>query len=341
MNADDGPLTLSRRLVWQQCVVTKNTKPNQSYITKGAVIMKDTVKYVGLDVSKEKIAVAIADEGRNAPRYWGIIPNTPESIKKLMTKLGEPQQLRVCYEAGPTGYGIYRILLTMNIECVVVAPSLIPSKPGDRVKTDRRDALRLAQLHRACELTSIYVPTAEDEALRDMVRAREDAKEDHLRARHRLTKFLLRHEIHPPAGLNKWTVKYRNWLDTLKFTSSCLQIVFQEYLHHLQEIELRIQRFEKEIQVQATDSVHAPMIQAVQTLRGVAMITATALVAEIGSFLRFKSAKQFMSYTGLVPSEYSSGERRRQGDITKTGNKHVRRLLVEAACSYRYKPACP
>lgn len=301
--------------------------------------MKNTIKYVGLDVSKEKIAVAIADEGRDAPRYWGMIPNTPESIKKLMKKLGDPEQIKVCYEAGPTGYGIYRQLLILDIECIVVAPSLIPTRPGDRVKTDRRDALRLAQLFRAGELTSVHVPTEEDEALRDLVRAREDAKEDQLRAKHRLTKFLLRHGIHPPAGVNKWTVKYYRWLDTLKFPESCLQIVFQEYLHHLQEIELRIQRLEEEIRIQSTDSVHAPVIQALQTLRGVALITATAIVAEIGSFLRFETARQFMSYNGLVPSEYSSGDRRIQGAITKAGNKHVRRLLVESAWSYRYKPA--
>jgi len=301
--------------------------------------MKDTIKYVGLDVSKEKIAVAIADEGREEPRYWGMISNTPESVRKLVNKLGEKDDLRVCYEAGPTGYELYRLFLSLGIECEVIAPSLIPKKPGDRVKTDRRDALNLAKLFRAGELTPIYVPTEDDEALRDLVRAREDAKEDELRAKHQLTKFLLRHEIHPPTEVRKWTCKYREWLNTLKFERSASRIVFQEYLHHLQEIELRIKRLEEEIQLQATEGFHAPMIQALQTLRGVAVITATSLVAEIGSFKRFDSPKKLMSYTGLIPSENSSGETRRQGNITKTGNRHVRRLLVEAAWSYRYQPA--
>ncbi|MBY0149502.1 IS110 family transposase [Neobacillus niacini] len=301
--------------------------------------MKDTIKYVGLDVSKEKIAVSIAEEGRGEPRYWGMISNTPEAIRKLVRKLGETENLRVCYEAGPTGYGLYRLFLSLGIECEVIAPSLIPRKPGERVKTDRRDSLRLAQLFRAGELTSVYVPTEDDEALRDLVRAREDAKEDELRAKHQLTKFLLRHEIHPPSGVRKWTQRYRDWLNTLKFDRSASRIVFQEYYHHLQEIEQRIKRLEEEINLQATEGIHAPMIQALKTLRGVAVITATSLVAEIGSFKRFPTPKQFMSYVGLIPSESSSGDIRRQGKITKTGNRHVRRLLVESAWSYRYQPA--
>jgi len=301
--------------------------------------MKDTIKYVGLDVHKEKIAVAIAEEGRGEPRYWGMIPNKVEDIRKLVKKLGDPAMLRVCYEAGPTGYGLYRLFLSLGIECDVIAPSLIPKKPGERIKTDRRDSIRLSQLYRAGELTSIYVPTEDDEALRDLVRAREDAKEDELRAKHRLTKFLLRNNIRAPQGIKNWTYKYREWLNTLKFERSQLKIVFQEYLHHLYEIEQRIKRLEEEIQVQATKGVHAPMIQALQTLRGVAVITATSLVAEIGSFKRFTTAKHFMSYVGLIPSESSSGESRRQGNITKTGNRHVRRLLIESAWSYRYQPA--
>lgn len=301
--------------------------------------MKDITKYVGLDVSKEKIAVAIADEGREAPRYWGVIPNTSEAIRKLVKQLGHPSQLKVCYEAGPTGYWLYRFLISMDIECTVVAPSLIPKKPGERVKTDRRDAISLAKLFRAGELVAVYVPTKEDEALRDLVRAREDAKEDQLRARHRLTKFLLRNDINPPEKTRRWTKNYSNWLKSLKFESSALRIVLQEYLHHIDEIEQRLKRVEAEMHAQAIDSPKAPVIKAMQTLRGVGEITAIGLVAEICSFTRFRGARLIMSYTGLVPSEYSSGEKRRQGAITKTGNNHVRRLLVEAAWSYRYKPA--
>ncbi|RNB81704.1 IS110 family transposase [Brevibacillus nitrificans] len=301
--------------------------------------MKDFTKYVGLDVSKDKIAVAIAEEGREAPRYWGVIAHTPEAIRKLMKQLGDFHSLYVCYEAGATGYELYRLFLSLGIECMVVAPSLIPQRPGDRVKTDRRDALRLAQLLRAGELVSVYVPTEEDEALRDLVRAREDAKEDQLRARHRLTKFLLRHDLRPPVGVRKWTIRYREWLNRLTFSQNSLKTVFREYLHHLDEIEQRMKRIEEEIHVQATESVHAPMIQALQSLRGVAEITATSLVAEIGSFSRFPHPRQLMSYAGLVPSESSSGDIRRQGAITKAGNAHLRRVLVEAAWSYRYQPA--
>lgn len=301
--------------------------------------MKDTIKYVGLDVSKEKIAVAIADEGREEPRFWGMIPHTTEAVKKLMKKLGNKENLRVCYEAGPTGYPLYRLLLSLGIHCEVIAPSLTPQRPGERIKTDRRDAIRLAQLYRAGELTSIYVPTPEDEALRDLVRCREDAKEDELRAKHRLTKFLLRNNIQPPPGVNKWTRKYRGWLDVLKFENTSLQVVFQEYYHQLKELEQRIVRLEEDINLQATEGIHAPVIQALQTLRGVALITATSLVAEIGSFKRFPSPRHLMAYVGLIPSEFSSGEKRRQGEITRTGNRHVRRLLIESAWSYRYQPA--
>ncbi len=301
--------------------------------------MKDTIKYVGLDVSKEKIAVAIAEEGREAPRYWGMIDHTPAAVKKLMKKLGKSENLQVCYEAGPTGYTLYRLFTQMGIYCEVIAPSLIPQRPGERIKTDRRDAIRLAQLYRAAELTSVYIPTPDDEALRDLVRCREDAKEDELRAKHRLSKFLLRNNLKPPSGVNKWTAKYMKWLDTMKFENAHLRVVFQEYYHQLKELEQRIVRLEKEIRIEANEGVHAPKIQALQALRGVALVTATSMVAEIGSFKRFSTPRQFMAYVGLIPSEYSSGESRKQGNITKTGNRHVRRLLVESAWSYRFQPA--
>jgi transposase len=300
--------------------------------------MNDNTKYVGLDVSKKKIAVAVADAGRSEPRYIGMIDYSVEAIRKVMKKLGDSEQLQVCYEAGPTGYGLYRLLKSMDINCDVIAPSLIPQKPGNRVKTDKRDALNLARLHRSGDLTPIHVPSEDDEALRDLVRAREDVKEDELRAKHRLTKFLLRNEIRAPKGTKKWTVKYWEWLDRLTFERSASQVVFQEYLQQLKEFQQRLKVLEKEIEQQAREGVHAPMIQTLMTLRGVAIITATSLVAEVGSFQRFKTPKQFMAYTGLVPSESSSGEIRSLGNITKTGNRHVRRLLVEAAWSYRYKP---
>lgn len=301
--------------------------------------MNSNTKFVGLDVSKEKIAVAIADQGREKPRYYGMIRHTPEAIRKLVKKLGDPENLQVCYEAGPTGYGLHRLFISLGIECDVIAPGLIPQRPGDKVKTDKRDAIRLAQLFRAGELTSVYVPTEEDEALRDLVRAREDAKEDELRAKHRITKFLLRYSIRPPKEVGKnWSYKYREWIHTLDFKYASKRVAFQEYLQHLNEVEQRVKRLESEIETQATEGVHAPMIQVLQCLRGVATITATSLVAEIGSFKRFGSPTKFMAYNGLVPSESSSGETRKQGGITKTGNRHVRRLLIESAWSYRHRP---
>lgn len=301
--------------------------------------MQNTTKYVGLDVSKELIAVAVADTGRGAPRSLGNIENTPEAIRKLMKKIGDNTDLEVCYEAGPTGYGLYRQLKKMGISCMVVAPSLIPKRQGDRVKTDRRDALRLAQLLRSGELTAVWVPGEEDEALRDLVRARQDAKEDLLRARHRLSKFLLRNGLCAPSGVRNWSTKHQLWLNTLKWEHRAQQITFQEYGHQIDEIEARIKRLEQEMHVQATESSHAPVIQALQTLRGVAEVTAMTLVAEVGEFSRFQSPKQLMAYAGLVPREYSSGSSRWQGGITKTGNTHVRFAVVESAWSYRYKPA--
>jgi len=301
--------------------------------------MKNTIKYVGLDVSKEKIAVAIADEGREAPRYWGMILHKEDQILKLLKKLGTPEELTICYEAGPTGYPLYRFLIAHGYQCTVIAPSLTPSRPGERVKTDRRDALRLAQLLRAGELTNVYVPTREEEALRDLVRMREDVKEDRIRVRQRIGKFLLRHQIAPKDSLRRWTAKYRMWLGKIHMESSCQRLVLQEMLHQLDEIEGRMKRIEEAIHEEATEGSHAPLIQALQTLRGVAETTATGIVAEVCAFTRFGNATAFMGYTGLVPREYSSGNKRWQGTITKSGNTHLRRLLVESAWSYRYKPA--
>ncbi|MFB5192718.1 IS110 family transposase [Alicyclobacillus fastidiosus] len=302
--------------------------------------MKNITKLVGLDVSKEKIAVAVAEEGRQEPRFVGMIPNTVEAIRNLVRQLqAEDVHLEFCYEVGPTGYGLYRLLHVMELSCAVVAPSLIPTKQGDRVKTDKRDALRLAKLFRAGELTPVFVPNEENEALRDLVRAREDAIEDRLRARHQLSKFLLRHERRPQTKLRAWGKMHERWLDGLSWTDRREQIVFQEYRHHLQEIGGRISRLEAAIHMEATESERASVIQALQTLRGVAEVVATSLVAEVGEFKRFRNPKQLMAYAGLVPREYSSGSSRWQGGITKTGNSHLRRVLGEAAWCYRYKPA--
>ena len=303
--------------------------------------MKDYTKYVGLDVSKNMIAVAIADEGREAPRYLGQIRNMEIEVRRLVRQLEEVSgDILVCYEAGPTGYDLQRWLTNLGVECCVIAPTLIPKRAGDRIKTDRRDAIRLAQLLRAGELTSIYVPNEEDEAMRDLTRAREAVKQDQLRVRHRLSKFLLRHSIHTPEKIKtKWTSKHREWLEGLNFEIAALNTLLTEYLHELDEITQRLERLEKAILETAASSKQTPLINALQTLRGVKELTAITLVAEIGSFQRFANPRDFMGYTGLIPSESSSGESRYQGAITKTGNTHVRRVLIESAWSYRYQPS--
>lgn len=302
--------------------------------------MSISVKYVGLDVSKSKIAVACADEGRQEARYWGCIEHSKAAVTRLVQQLSrENIQLNVCYEAGPTGYVLYRWLLELGVFCNVVAPSLIPKKPGERVKTDKRDALRLAQLYRAGELTAVYVPTPEDEAFRDLVRGREDAKEDLCRHKQRLSKFLLRLQLSDPKKSKPGSARFEEWLDTLRFNNSCLELTFQEYRQAIWETKERIKRYEREIEEQSVTSTQAPLIQAFQALRGVALVTSATLVSEIASASRFRAPGSFMSYCGLVPSEYSSGNSRWQGRITKAGNAHLRRVLVEAAWSYRYSPA--
>lgn len=303
--------------------------------------MSITTKYVGLDVSKEKMVVAVADEGRDTPRYLGSFPHTKEAVRKLvgqLTKEGDVK-LDVCYEAGPTGFELRRWFLELFVECSVVAPTA-PLTGNTRIKTDKRDAIRLAQLWRAKELTIIYVPTPEDEALRDLVRAREDAVEDQNRSRQRLMKFLLRHQIVLPQGKRPWSFAHEEWLDTLRFERECEDIVFQEYRNSIREASGRIQRYEKEMEKQAATGCQSSMIKALQALRGVALITATTLAAELGNIVgRFPHPQLFMSYAGLVPRERSSGSSRWQGGITKAGNAHIRRVVIEAAWSYRYSPA--
>lgn len=303
--------------------------------------MQSTTKFIGLDVSKEKIAVAIAEAGREEPRWYGTIPHTAEALRKLIKQLGDKETLSFCYEAGPTGYEAYRWITSMGAQCYVIAPTLIPKRAGDRIKTDRRDALQLARLFRAGELTSIYIPTREDEALRDLIRARSDAREDLHRARQRLIKFLLRQQIHPPVTIKRrWTQKYRNWLDTLKFeTQPAHQAMWKEYKYAVHEAEQRQKRLEASILEEASKGAKASIIHVLQSLRGIALLTAVTIAAEIGSFKRFRSPAQLMAYLGLVPREHSSGQTVRRGSMTKAGNAHLRRAIIEASWSYRYSPA--
>jgi transposase len=302
--------------------------------------MHSATKYVGLDVSKEKISVAIADDGRELPRYYGTIAHTPAALRKLIKEIGPASSLAFCYEAGPTGYETHRWIESMGASCTVIAPSLMPKRPSDHVKTDRRDAEQLARLFRAGELTAVHIPSRDDEALRDLVRARETAKEDAHRARQRILKFLLRHQIHPPETIKRrWTKKYRVWLASLTFEHGAMQVVFTEMLHALEEVEHRIGRLDNALLEQSTTGAKASVIQLLQSLRGVARLTAITIAAEIGTFARFRSPAHLMAYLGLVPREYSSGQSTRRGSMTKAGNNHLRRTLVESAWSYRHRPA--
>jgi transposase len=299
------------------------------------------IKFVGLDVHADTIAVAVAAQEGEA-RSLGIIPNRAESIRKLVGKLGPIERLRFCYEAGPTGYALYWQLTQMGAQCEVVAPTLVPVKAGDRVKTDRRDALKLARNYRAQELTAVWVPDAAHEALRDLVRAREAAKKDQLRARHRLSKFLLRHGRRPPVGINSWTVKYLEWVQReVHFTERAQEVTLLDYLHEVQHAAARIVRLEQAIDeaAQSAPPQMRAVIAALQALRGVAKISAVTVVAELGNVSRFTRARQLMAYGGIVASEDSSGQRIHRGKITKTGNAHLRRVVVEAAWAYRHRPA--
>ena len=301
-----------------------------------------TVRFVGLDVHAETIAVAVAEPGGEV-RSLGVIPNRAEAIRRLIGKLGSAKALRVCYEAGPTGYAVYWQLTALGVHCDVVAPTLVPIKAGDRVKTDRRDAVKLARSYRAGDLTAVWVPDAAHEALRDLVRAREVAKRDQLRARQRLGKFLLRHGRQRPATLKTaWTRGHLEWIKTaVHFEQPAQEIVLAEYVHQVEHVAARIIRLDVAI-TEAARTAPPQMravIAALQALRGVAAVAAVTIVAEVGELSRFPRAPQLMGYSGLVPSEYTSGERRRTGSITKTGNAHLRRVVVEAAWAYRWRPA--
>src|SRR4051812_112621 len=286
---------------------------------------------VGLDVHKASVRLAAVRAGEVVREV-----SLPYDHERVERELRAWPGARVAYEAGPTGFGLYRHLLGAGVDCVIVAPGLVPSRPGDRVKTDKRDARRLAALHAGGLLTAIFVPSRELEALRDLVRAREDARLDRMRARHRLGEFCLRHDRRMPATC--WGVTRRAWLGRQAFELPGQQQAFDDYLFAIDQIDRRIGVLEGEIARLATDGPHAELIGRLRCLRGIDTLTAVGLVCEVGDFARFTTAEQFMSFVGLVPSERSSGDTRRQGSITKAGSSHARRLLVESAWTARGRP---
>ena len=299
--------------------------------------MKDFSKYVGLDTHKETIAVAVADALGGKARYYGEITNTPEAIGKLVRNLCcDGEVISFCYEAGPCGYEVYHQIRGLGHHCSVVAPSLVPSKPGDRVKTDRRDCEKLSRLDRAGELTPVWVPDQEQEAMRDLTRAREDMKGLERITKQRLNAFLLRYSRIYQSGKSRWTQAHFRWLEGLKFELAVQQIVFQEYVDAVKQAEARVAGLVKEMEKALQSWNLAPVVEALMALRGVKLITAMTIMAELGDITRFDSPRQLMSFLGLVPSETSSGLTRRRGGITKTGNGHVRRVLVESAWCYRF-----
>jgi transposase len=299
--------------------------------------MVEKTLYVGLDVHKASISVSVAEEGRNGEiRFIGTIANTPADVIKLAGRLAKNgRQLEFCYEAGGCGYHLYRQLVSLGHGCIVAAPSLIPRKPGERIKTDRRDSQKLAVQHRSGDLTPVWVPDEVHEAMRDLVRARIDAMMQPMRARQQLLAFLLRHRRTYQTGKN-WTLRHRRWLAGQNFQQEAHRIVFQDYVEAVWSAQDRRDQLEARIAAMLPGWSMAPLVEALRALRGLDLISAVTFVAAIGDLGRFATPRQLMAYLGLVPSEQSSGERVRRGGITKTGNREARRMLVEAAWSYRY-----
>lgn len=294
-----------------------------------------TTDYVGLDVHKESVDIAVAAAAE--VRYIGKVAGDLNAVTKALRRLANSgHKLKVVYEAGPCGFALQRHLFALGFDCDVVAPSLIPKRPGERIKTDRRDSMMLARLARAGELTAVRVPQPADEAMRDLARAREDAVREERNARHRLKALLLRNDIRYTQK-KSWTQAHLRWLADLKLPHPAQQIAFQEYLHAITEAAARIERLEQALRDAVPNWSLAPIVVSLQALRGVQLIAAVTLVAEIQDFHRFANPRSLMAYIGLIPTEHSSGEQRRQGPISKTGNRATRRILVEIAHHYRHR----
>jgi transposase len=299
-------------------------------------LLAGLVLYIGLDVHNDSIAVSLAPSDSTEVRRYGIIGGKHDDVLKLAKKLQAAHPgatLKFCYEAGPHGFALCRCLRAHGLDCILVCPSKVPRKPGDRVKTDRRDADQLARLYRAGELTGIYVPQPEDEAMRDLIRARDQVAKGQHRARQQLKMYLLRHNLRY-TGQTSWSAAHLRYLAQIKMPFPVQQIVFQEMLNVITEAAARLERYDQEIERAVPNWRWEPVVRALMSLRGLALLHAATLVAELGDFRRFEHPSQLMNYLGLVPSEHTTGNDRQQGGITKMGNGPARRALVEAAWQY-------
>lgn len=298
--------------------------------------MTKVIKYIGIDVHKETLAIAVAEDERGSEvRYLGAIPNNGDAVRKLVKRLADPTTtLSFCYEAGPCGYGIQRQLTRLGQACIVIAPSMMPRRPGDHVKTDRRDAMTLARLLRAGELVAIWVPDEAHEAVRDLIRARRATQNDATAAKQSVRSFLLRHDRRF-EGRSAWTKAYWRWLSEQRFGYFHQQLAFEELQKRVVESQARVIRLETALDEAVRGWRFGPLVQSLQALRGVRLVVAATLVAEVGDLTRFQNPKQLMAYVGLVPSEHSSGARTQRGRITRAGNAHARTMLVEAGWTYR------
>ena len=296
-----------------------------------------TRTFVALDVHKNAITAAILAAEGGTPELVQL-EHSEKAVRRFVKRLGDRGGLAVCYEAGPCGYELYRLLASLGVACDVVAPSLTPVRPGDRVKTDRRDAKKLVRLYRAGELTFVRPPTPEQEGLRDLVRCRDDLRRARTAARHRIGKQLLRYGEVYREGKSSWTLRHQAWLRRQRLGDPLAQAALEQMLLHLDAIDAQLAAVDRQLDQVARSEPWCDPVRWLACFRGISTLTALGLLAEIGDFRRFASARELMSFLGLTVSEYSSGERRSRGSITKTGNRHARRLLVEAAWHYQHPP---
>jgi len=297
--------------------------------------MTKSIRWVGLDVHANSIAIAELDEGAKEPRTSEVEPN-PKAIAKRFKRMAAEADLRVCYEAGGCGFTLYRQLTAMGIDCIVIAPSLVPKRPGDQVKTDRRDAIRLARAHRTGELTPVHIPNDEQESARDLMRARDDVRKARITARHHLSNFLLRRGQRFSDG-KPWTGKHAAWLKELRFAETTAQTTFDHYRAMVEYLDVRLKALDGEIAELAAKDTWRGRVERLCSLRGIATLSAMILLTELIELRRFEHPRKLMSYVGLVPSEHSSGNKQQRGRITKAGNGQARRILVESAWSYQRK----